>query len=87
MQVHFSTKHTAPRDRVRFWCDYFAKHAHSITPGEVPDPCAFCAEADGSIAGEFGLLDIPRFRGWTKIELARAAGSDSCRRHDSRRLS
>ena len=25
MQVHFSTDHIAPRDRVRFWCDYFAK--------------------------------------------------------------
>ena len=58
MQVHFSTDHIAPRDRVRFWCDYFAKQAHSITPGEIPDPDAFRAEASGSIAGEFALLEI-----------------------------
>jgi AraC-like DNA-binding protein len=58
MQVHFSTDHIAPRDRVRFWCDYFAKQAHSITPGEIPDPGAFRAEASGSIAGEFALLEI-----------------------------
>jgi AraC-like DNA-binding protein len=58
MQVHFSTDHIAPRDRVRFWCDYFAKQAHSITPGEVPDHSAFRAEASGSIAGGFALLEI-----------------------------
>jgi AraC-like DNA-binding protein len=58
MQVHFATDHIAPRDRVRSWCDYFAKQAHSITPGEIPDPDAFRAEASGSIAGEFALLDI-----------------------------
>ncbi|WP_128935418.1 helix-turn-helix domain-containing protein [Bradyrhizobium zhanjiangense] len=58
MQVHFSTDHIAPRDRVKFWCDYFAKQAHSITPGEIPDPAAFRAEASGSIAGEFALLEI-----------------------------
>ena len=58
MQVHVSTDHIAPRDRVRFWCDYFADKAHSITPGEVPDVDAFRAEASGSIAGEFALLDI-----------------------------
>src|SRR3954464_2394481 len=58
MQVSFSTEHIAPRDRVRCWCDYFAKQAHSITPGEVPDPGAFRAEASGSIAGKFALLDI-----------------------------
>jgi AraC-like DNA-binding protein len=58
MQVSFSTEHIAPRDRVRCWCDYFAKQAHSITPGEVPDPGAFRAEASGSIAGEFALLDF-----------------------------
>jgi AraC-like DNA-binding protein len=58
MQVHFSTDHIAPHDRVRFWCDYFAKQAHSITPGEIPDPAAFRAEASGSIAGEFALLEI-----------------------------
>jgi AraC-like DNA-binding protein len=58
MQVHFSTDDIAPADRVRFWCDYFARQAHSITPGEIPDPDAFRAEAGGSIAGEFALLDI-----------------------------
>jgi AraC-like DNA-binding protein len=58
MQVHFSTDNAAPRDRVRLWCDYFAKQAHSITPGEIPDPGAFRAEARGSIAGEFALLEI-----------------------------
>ena len=58
MQVHFSTEHLAPGERVGRWCDYFAKHAHSITAGEILDPGAFRAEASGSIAGEFALLDI-----------------------------
>jgi AraC-like DNA-binding protein len=58
MQVHFSTDDIAPRDRVRFWCDYFAKQAFSITPSDMPDPGAFRAEASGSIAGEFALLNI-----------------------------
>ena len=58
MQVRFSTDDLPPRDRVKFWCDYFAKQAHSITPSEVPDPGAFRAEADGHVAGEFALLDI-----------------------------
>jgi len=58
MRVHFFTDDVPPRDRVRFWCDYFAKQAHSITPGEIPDPGAFCAQASGQVAGEFALLDI-----------------------------
>jgi AraC-like DNA-binding protein len=58
MQVRFSTDDLPPRDRVEFWCDYFAKHAHSITPGEVPDPGTFRAEVSGSIVGDFALLDI-----------------------------
>jgi len=58
MQVLFSTDNIAPGDRVRFWCDYFAKQVHSITPGEIRDPSAFRAEASGSIAGEFALLDV-----------------------------
>src|SRR3984957_13776386 len=58
MQVHFSTDDLLPRDRVSFWCDYFSRQAHSITPGEAPDPGAFRAEADGQVAGEFALLDI-----------------------------
>ena len=58
MQVRFSTDDLPPRDRVRFWCDYFAKQAHSITPSEIPDANTFHAEASGSLAGEFALLDI-----------------------------
>ena len=58
MQVHVSTDDIAPHDRVRFWCDYFGDKVHSITPSEVPDAGAFSAEASGSIAGEFALLDI-----------------------------
>ncbi len=57
-QVRFSTDDLPPRDRVRLWCDYFAKQAHSITPGGMPDSSAFRAEASGSVAGEFALLDI-----------------------------
>ena len=57
-QIRFSTDDLPLRDRVRFWCDYFAKQAHSITPSEIPDPIAFRAEASGSVAGEFALLDI-----------------------------
>ena len=58
MQVHVSTDGLPSRDRVRFWCDYFAKQAHSITPGELPDAGVFRAEAGGQVAGEFALLDI-----------------------------
>src|ERR1700722_13127997 len=58
MQVHFSTDDLLPRDRVSFWCDYFSRQAHIITPGEAPDPGAFRAEADGQVTGEFALLDI-----------------------------
>lgn len=58
MQVRFSTDVLPPQDRVRLWCDYFAKQAHSITPGEIPDPSSFRAEASGPVAGGFALLDI-----------------------------
>jgi AraC-like DNA-binding protein len=58
MQVRFSTDDLPPPDRVRIWCDYFARQAHRITPGEIPDPNAFRAEASGSVAGGFALLDI-----------------------------
>jgi len=57
-QVRYSTDDLLPPDRVKFWCDEFAKRAHSITPGEIPDPVTFHAEASGSVAGEFALLDI-----------------------------
>ena len=50
MQVHVSTDDIAPRDRVRFWCDYFGDKVHSITPSNIPDAGAFSAEASGSIA-------------------------------------
>ena len=58
MRVHFSTDDLPPGDRVSFWCDHFAKQAHSITPGEAPDPRGFRAASDGHVAGEFALLDI-----------------------------
>jgi len=74
MQVHFSTDDLPPRDRVRFWCDYFAKQAHSITPGEIPDPGAFRAEAGGQVAGEFALLDIE-----TGLERVRRTAADVAR--------
>jgi AraC-like DNA-binding protein len=58
MQVRFSSDGLPPRDRVQFWCDYFAKQPHRITPSDIPDPGVFRAEASGSVAGEFALLDI-----------------------------
>ncbi len=30
MRVHFSTDDLPPRDRVDFWCDYFAKLADKL---------------------------------------------------------
>ena len=57
-QVRFSTDDQQSGDRVRSWCDYFARQIHSITPGETPDPGTFHAEASGSVAGQFALLDI-----------------------------
>jgi AraC-like DNA-binding protein len=74
VRVHFSTDDLPPRDRVRFWCDYFAKQAHSITPGEIPDPGAFRAEASGQVAGEFALLDIE-----SGLERVRRTGADVAR--------
>ncbi len=73
-QIRFSTDDLLPRDRVRFWCDYFAKQAHSITPGEIPDPGAFRAEASGSVAGEFALLDIK-----SGLERVQRTGADVAR--------
>lgn len=58
MRVAFSTDDLPPGDRVRFWCDYYARQAHSVTPGEVPDAATFRAEASGHAAGGFALLDI-----------------------------
>jgi AraC-like DNA-binding protein len=58
MQVRFSTDGLPPRDRVRLWCDFHAKHAHSITPTGIPDPNTFHAEANGWVAAGFTLLNI-----------------------------
>jgi AraC-like DNA-binding protein len=58
MQVRFSTDNLPLPDRVRMWCDFFTRQAHSITPGEVPDARTFHAEASGSVAGGFALLDV-----------------------------
>jgi len=58
MQIHVSTDDIPLRDRVKFWCDYFGDKVHRITPSEIPDSTNFRAEASGSIAGEFALLDI-----------------------------
>jgi AraC-like DNA-binding protein len=57
-QVRFSTDDLPPRDRVRSWCDFFAKHVHSITPSEIPDPDSFRAQASGWVAGGFVLLNV-----------------------------
>jgi len=58
MQVRFSTDRLPPHDRVRLWCDFHAKHAHSITPTEPSDPNSFRAEASGWVTGGFTLLNI-----------------------------
>ena len=58
MQVSFSADDFPPGDRVRLWCDFFAKQAHSVTPSEVSDPSTFHADASGWVAGEFALLEI-----------------------------
>jgi len=57
-QVRFSTDDLPPSERVGSWCDFFAKYAHSITPGESPEPDSFRAQASGWVAGGFVLLDI-----------------------------
>jgi AraC-like DNA-binding protein len=71
MRVHFSTDALPPRDRVRFWCDYFAQQVHSVTPGEIPNADTFRAEAGGQVAGGFALLDIE-----TGLERARRTHAD-----------
>jgi hypothetical protein len=58
MQVRFSTDDVPPHDRARFWCDFFAKFAHSITPSKVPDSGTFRGEASGWVAGGFTLLNM-----------------------------
>ena len=71
MRIHFSTDGLPPRDRIRFWCDYFAQQVQSFTPGEIPDADAFRAGASGQVAGGFALLDIE-----TGLEKARRTGAD-----------
>ncbi len=58
MQVRFSTDAVPPHDRVRLWCDFFAKYAHSITPSKIPDSGTFRGEVSGWVAGGFTLLNI-----------------------------
>ena len=58
MQVRCATDDVPPHDRVRLWCDFFGKYAHSITASETPDPDTFHAEASGWVAGGFVLLNI-----------------------------
>jgi AraC-like DNA-binding protein len=74
MRVHFSTDELPPRDRISYWCDFFAKQVHSFTPGEVPDVSAFRAEATGQVVGGFALLDIQ-----TGLERARRTAADVAR--------
>jgi len=58
MRVFFSTDSLPPRDRVRFWCEFFAQLAHHFTPGEVQDGDTFQAVASGQAARGFALLEI-----------------------------
>ena len=58
MRVHFSTDGLPPRERVTSWCEFFARQAHHLTPGDVADDGLFKAEASGQATGLFALLDI-----------------------------
>ena len=71
MQVRFSADDVPPHDRVRLWCDFFAKHAHSITPSRIPDPGTFRGDASGWVAGGFTLLRIS-----SGLEAVRRTGAD-----------
>ena len=74
MRVFFSTDGLPPRDRVKFWCDFFAQQAHHFTPGEVRDASAFEAEAYGQAALGFVLLDIQ-----SGLDSLRRTGADVAR--------
>jgi AraC-like DNA-binding protein len=74
MRLSFSTDDLAPGDRARFWCDFFAQQVHSFTPGELPDPGDFRAEASGHVAGGFALIDIE-----TGLERVRRTSADVAR--------
>jgi AraC-like DNA-binding protein len=58
MQVRFSAEDLPPSGRARYWCDFFAKHAHTITSMETEDDGAFLGDTSGWVAGEFALLEI-----------------------------
>src|SRR5271165_726866 len=58
MALHWSTDDISPRDRIAFWCDFFAQQAHRFTPCDMPDPASFRAEARGERGSEFALLEI-----------------------------
>jgi len=58
MALHWSTDDIPPRDRIAFWCDFFAQQAHRFTPCDIPDPTTFRAEARGECGNGFALLDI-----------------------------
>jgi AraC-like DNA-binding protein len=74
MRILFSTDGAPPNERVALWCDFFARHAHHITPGEVPELSAFKADAKGQATGGFALLDIE-----SGLESARRTAADVAR--------
>ncbi len=58
MALHWSTDNIPPRDRITFWCDFFAQQAHRFTPCDIPDPATFRAVARGECGSGFALLEI-----------------------------
>ena len=58
MALHWSTDDMPPRDRIPFWCDFFAQQAHRFTPCDIPDPATFRAAASGECGGGFALLEV-----------------------------
>jgi AraC-like DNA-binding protein len=58
MALHWSTDEIPPRDRIAFWCDFFAQQAHRFTPCDIPDPATFRAAARGECGSGLALLEI-----------------------------
>lgn len=58
MALRWSTDDIPPRDRIGFWCDFFAQQAHRFTPDDIPDPATFRAAASGESGSGFALLEI-----------------------------
>ena len=58
MALDWSTDDIPPRDRIAFWCDFFAQQAHRFTPCDIPDPATFRAKASGEGGSGFALLEI-----------------------------